>query len=66
MKKREAAIITAYTGIFMGHGSDFHRYVEEKFGHSIFTHEFASKEFWEKLKELSHDDFLNVIKKMED
>lgn len=66
MNKREAAIITAYTGIFMGHGSEFHRYVEEKFGHSIFTHEFASARFWERLKELCHDDFMKLIEKMDD
>ena len=59
MNKREAAIISAYTGIGFGgyHFSEFHKYVEEKFGHPVFTHEMANQSFWDKLKELCFDDF---------
>lgn len=59
MTNREAAIISAVTGIGFGstHFSYFHKYVEEKFGHAVWTHEMAEKGFWNKLKELSMDDF---------
>ena len=59
MTKRESAIITAYTGIGFGDAlfSDFHKYVKEKFGHPIWTHEMADPHFWEKLKLLCADDF---------
>ena len=52
MNKRESAIIFAYTGISFGASlfSEFHQYAEEKFGHSIFTHEMASEIFLGKIK----------------
>lgn len=62
MNSREAAIISAYTGVSFGenHFSAFRAYVEEKFGHSVFSHEMASQGFWDKLKELSKDDFAEL------
>jgi len=62
MNKREAAIITAITKISFGKNGNhsFHEYVEEKFGHSVFTHEFSSPEFWGKLKELACNDFEKI------
>lgn len=62
MTPREAAIISAYTEVGFGskHFQYFHEYVEEKFGHSVWTHEMADKEFWIKLKELSRDDFMSL------
>jgi len=67
MNKRESAIIFAYTGISFGASlfSEFHQYAEEKFGHSIFTHEMASEIFWEKLKKLSEEDFINLVNSIE-
>ena len=38
MTKREAAIITAYTGILIGKFNDFHKYIEEKAGRGVYTH----------------------------
>lgn len=68
MNKRESAIITAYTGISFGGElfSAFHQYVEEKFGHPVWTHEMADKKFWEKLKKLSEEDLVNLVKSIED
>jgi len=60
MTKREAAIVSAYTGWLLGDHDTFHSYVEEKFGRTVFTHEMASKEFEDKLRTLSRDDFLNL------
>ena len=60
MNKREAAIITAFTGVLVGSPLDFHAYAEEKFGHSIMIHEMADAMFWDKLKKLSSDDFMDL------
>lgn len=67
MNQREAAIISAYTGVNFGskHFSFFHEYVEEKFGGSVWTHEMAEKDFWSKLKELSKEDFIQLAKDIE-
>ena len=56
MTKREAAIITAYTGILIGKFNEFHKYIEEKAGRGVYTHEFTSID----CKELSKQDFLNI------
>lgn len=60
MTKNEAAIISAYTGILIGNFSDMHEYVENLFGHPVFTHQFADKEFMQKMKDLSYNDFLQI------
>lgn len=67
MNKREAAIISAYTGVSFGgsHFSEFHKYAEEKFGHPVWTHTMSQDGFWIRLKELSKQDFLNLCKDVE-
>jgi len=62
MTNHEMAIISAYTGISFGeiHFPHFHKYVEEKFGRPVWTHEMAFQEFWDKLKELCSDDFMRL------
>ncbi len=68
MTKRESAIITAMTGISFGERelfSEFHQYVEEKFGHPVFTHEMAEKKFWEQLKKLAMPDFIELAKNID-
>lgn len=60
LTKREAAVITAYTGLLVGSISDFHAYVEEKFGRPVFTHEFADKDVWKDLKVISRTEFINI------
>ena len=64
MTKREAAIVSAYTGILIGEFGDFHKYAEEIIGGPIWTHKFGDKKFTNKIKELSRNDFLNI--KVED
>jgi hypothetical protein len=59
MTKREAAIVSAYTGVLIGKFSDMQSYVEEKFG-PVFTHEFGDDKFCEKLRKATKDDFLNI------
>ncbi|QOI67567.1 hypothetical protein SEA_BEUFFERT_199 [Streptomyces phage Beuffert] len=58
LTRREAAIITAYTGIALGNFGDAHLYMEEVVGHPIWTHELANPKMWEKIKEASRPDFL--------
>ncbi len=58
MTKREAAVISAYTGMLIGEFEDFHAYAEEVMGRPIFTHEFPS--IAEELKEKSKSDFMSI------
>ncbi len=68
MNKRESAILSAYTGISFGGKlfSEFHAYVEEKFGHAVWTHEMCDNEFWIKLKKLSEKDFMDLANSIKD
>lgn len=58
MTKREAAIVSAYTGYLIGEFSDFHAYAEEIMGRPLFTHEFPS--IADELKEKSKKDFMSI------
>jgi hypothetical protein len=58
MTKREAAIVSAYTGYLIGEFSDFQAYAEEILGRPIFTHEFPS--IADELKEKSKKDFMSI------
>lgn len=60
LTKEQAAIIGAYTGISAGPFSDIQEYTEKLLGHPVWTHEFASREFSDRLKELSKADFLSL------
>ena len=66
MTKRECAIVSAYTGILCGDFNEFHKYVEEKMGRPVWTHEFANKALWEVIRELSKEDFCNLGKESKD
>lgn len=61
MTKKEAAIISAYTGILIGSFSDVHAYIEEILNRSVFTHELASLHVMEEVKEKSKNDFLSIV-----
>lgn len=56
--KREAAIISAYTGILLSDFSELHKYAEEKLDRSISTHEFGF--MGGEMKAVSRDDFLKI------
>lgn len=60
MTKREAAIVTIYTGYLIGDFHDAHGYAEEIAGRPIQTIEFASKTFCEILRDLSKKDFISM------
>lgn len=40
-KKKEAAIVSAYTGVLIGDFNEMHRYIEEIMGRQVFTHELS-------------------------
>ena len=42
MTRREAAIITAYTGFFIGQLGDVYKYLSELVGRPVYTHEIPS------------------------
>lgn len=58
MTKREAAIVSAYTGYLIGEFSDFQSYAEGVMGRPIFTHEFPY--IAEELKDKSKKDFMSI------
>lgn len=58
MTKREAAIVSAYTGYLIGEFKDFHAYAEEVIGRPVFTHELPS--IAEELKYKSKKDFMSI------
>jgi len=60
MTKREAAIVSAYTGALLGEFSDMHKYVEKILDRPVFTHEFGNKDFAIFIKIESKEDFINL------
>lgn len=56
--RREAAIITAFTGICLGNFGDAQLYMEEVMERPIWTHQLADPKMWEAIKEASRADFL--------
>lgn len=65
MTDKEKAIVSAYTGIAMLAGDKFpifHKYIEDILGRPVWTHELASEEVWEEIKEKSKEDFINLCR----
>lgn len=60
LTKEQANIISGYTGFLCSKFEHFHEDVEKRLGHPVFTHEFGTKEFKEKLHQLYRDDFINL------
>lgn len=60
MTKQEKIIVSAYTGILMCDFDDMHKYIEEKMGRPVFTHQLADEKFVEKIKEAVKPDFLEL------
>ena len=60
MTKREAAVMSAFTGIMIGEFRDMHGYAEEVLDRPIMSHEFANKALCEKLKEATRAEFMKI------
>lgn len=58
LTRREAAIISAYTGVMLGSFADLHEYAEAILGRRIWTHEYARLEFTDGLKNAARPDFV--------
>lgn len=61
----QAIIVTGFTGVLACPFSNFHADVERRLGRSVWTHEFASKELKEKLKEEYRSDFVSMCAESE-
>ena len=61
MTKREAAIVSAYTGFLLGAFSDMHEYIEEIMERPVFTHEMGNKHFMEQLHEKTRPAFCAIV-----
>lgn len=64
--KREAAIISAYTGYLIGEFDEMHKYIQEKLERPVWTHEMASAELWEEIREKAKPDFISIEVRNED
>lgn len=62
MTKKERLIVSAYTGVLMTDFSDLHKFIEEKLGRPVWTHELASESVKEELKKAVKEDFLKLCK----
>ena len=60
MNKKEAAIVSAYTGILIGSFDEAHKYMEQKIGKPLYTHELANKSVMEEIKNACEEDFINI------
>lgn len=60
MTKREAAIVSAYTGDLIGDFNDFHKYINGIMGRKIFIHELSDSTMWDEIKEKSQRDFEGI------
>lgn len=61
MTKREKVVVSAYTGVLMCDIDDLQKYVEEKLGRPVFTHEFAEQSIWDEIHEKSKFDFGDIV-----
>ena len=58
MTKREAAIISAYTGYLIGDINEMYKYINEIMGRTVFTHEVLI--LFDEIREKSKIDFDNI------
>jgi len=65
MTKREAAILTAHTGIFFGHFDAFHEYVENIMDRPVFSHEMGNPEITQEIKDRSEPDFIELMESID-
>lgn len=62
MTKQEKIIVSAYTGVLMCEFPDVHKYIEEKLGRPVWTHELANEDVWDLIREKTRDDFLKLCR----
>ena len=62
MTKQEKIVVSAYTGVLMCDLDDLHKYIQDKLGRPVWTHELASDAVWQEIKEKSKDEFLAICR----
>ena len=60
MTLHERVIVSAYTGYLMCAFSHVHKYIEEKMGRPVWTHELGFKPIQAKIREAVKPDFLKL------
>lgn len=65
MTDRERVIVSAYTGVLMCDFHDLHKFIEEKMGRPVLTHEFANEDILKEIRARTKQDFLGLCKEME-
>ncbi len=60
LTKEQAAIIGCYTGVACGPFADVQELAEKLLGEPIWTHQFAVKEIWLKIKEKAKPLFIEI------
>lgn len=63
MTKREAAIVSAYTGYLIGPFDEYHRYVEEKLGRQVQTAELRDPAIEKDIQSAAFGDFITIVVK---
>lgn len=66
MTKQEKIIVSAYTGVLMCSFEDMHKYIEEKLGRPVWTHELASDAVESEIKAAVKPDFIALCAEGED
>lgn len=59
LTREQAVVITGYTDVLICDFGDFHRDVEKRLGHPVFTHELPSLS--DQIKQLYKEDFLTLL-----
>lgn len=60
MTQRERLIVSAYTGVLMCDFGLVHKYIEEKMGHPVWTHELRFESTHAKIREKIKPDFIEL------
>lgn len=60
LTREQAALIGAFTGVACGPFSDIHEKVEAALGRPVFTHEMASPELWDEVRDKLRAEFLSI------
>lgn len=62
MTKQEKIIVSAYTGFLMCGFSDLHKFIQDTLGRPVWTHELASAQVQEEIREKVKPLFLALCK----
>lgn len=66
MTHQEKIVVSAYTGYLMYDFNDVHKYIEEKLGRPIWTHEMADPKIIYEIRNATREDFLALCKEGEE